>query len=85
MAAAGAGEFEHLERRLQSLPESPAGAVLPKVCAAFTAFGSKRYREVIDRLEPVTLELVRLGGSGAQRQVLLDTLDAARTRARKAP
>ena len=82
MAAAGAGDTPHLERRLAALRETPAGAVLPAVCAAFRAFSLGNYEEVVRRLEPLTLEFVRLGGSGAQRQVISDTLNAARERLR---
>jgi hypothetical protein len=32
-------------------------------------------------LEPMTQEFKRMGGSGAQRQVLFETLEAARARA----
>jgi hypothetical protein len=80
MAAAGAGELEALGERLAALPELPPGPVLRNACAAFAAFRRKQYREVIALLEPMTQEFVRLGGSGAQRQVLADTLDAARAR-----
>ena len=64
--------------------ESPAGAVLPAVCAAFAAFAGKRYAEVVALLEPVRRDFVRLGGSGAQRRVLGETLEAARERAARA-
>jgi hypothetical protein len=76
-----------LRRRLSSRgispwpARSPAGAVLPAVCAAFAAFAEKRYAEVVALLEPVRRDFVRLGGSGAQRRVLEETLEAARERA----
>jgi hypothetical protein len=62
-----------LRRRLSSRgispwpARSPAGAVLPAVCAAFAAFAEKRYAEVVALLEPVRRDFVRLGGSGARR------------------
>jgi tetratricopeptide (TPR) repeat protein len=80
MTAAGAGDFGELERRLSALPELPPGAVFGKVCAAFKAFARTDYAEVIALLEPVTAGFVRMGGSGAQRAVLDDTLNAARRR-----
>jgi hypothetical protein len=64
--------------------ESPAGPVLPAVCAAFAAFAAKRYAAVVALLEPVRRDFVRLGGSGAQRRVLEETLAAARERAARA-
>ncbi len=64
--------------------ESPAGPVLPAVCAAFAAFAAKRYAAVVTLLEPVRQDFVRLGGSGAQRRVLEETLEAARERAARA-
>jgi hypothetical protein len=36
---------------------------------------------VVALLDPMTPEFKRMGGSGAQRQVLFDTLAAARARA----
>ena len=78
MAAAGAGDFEGLDRRLAA----PPGSVLQHVCKAFAAYARKNYSEVIKLLEPMTREFPRLGGSGAQRAVLEDTLNAARQRRR---
>lgn len=82
MAAAGAGEPEAIERRLAALPELPPGPVLRQTCAAFKAFSQRNYQEVVALLEPMTREFVRMGGSGAQRGVLEDTLNAARERLR---
>ena len=81
MAAALAGESEQLEAGLRSLPPSPAGGVLPKVCAALGAYAQGRYADAAQLLESVARDFVRLGGSGAQRRVLLATLEAARLRA----
>ena len=78
MAAAGAGDFEGLQRRLAAVP----GLVVQQVCKAFAAYAGKNYSGVIGLLEPLTLDFARLGGSGAQRAVLEDTLDAARQRLR---
>lgn len=81
MAAALAGDSGEVEARLRALPPSPAGAVLSRVCAALSAYAQGRYADVAELLEPVTRDFVRLGGSGAQRRVLLETLEAARRRA----
>jgi hypothetical protein len=82
MAAAGAGEPEAIDRRLAALPELPPGPVLRQTCAAFKAFSQRNYKEVVALLEPMTREFVRMGGSGAQRAVLEETLNAARERLR---
>ena len=82
MAAAGARDFDKLERRLAAMGELPPGPVVKHACAAFKAFAEGDYGAVVRLLEPVTGEFVRMGGSGAQRAVLLETLDAARKRLR---
>ncbi len=81
MAAALAGRSGEVEARLESRPPSPAGAVLSTVCAALRAYAEGRYADVAMLLQPVTRDWVRLGGSGAQRRVLAETLEAARCRA----
>lgn len=80
MAAAGAGDLEAIDRRLAALPELPPGPVVRHACAAFKAFSEKHYQAVVALLEPVTADFVRVGGSGAQRAVLQETLAAARRR-----
>jgi hypothetical protein len=82
MAAAGAGHLASLEQRLGALSEAPPGPVFMAACGAFKAFAAGDYASVVALLEPMTQEFKRMGGSGAQRQVLFDTLEAARERAR---
>jgi len=82
MAAAGAGHLASLEQRLGVLSEAPPGPVFRAACGAFKAFAAGDYAGVVALLEPMTQEFKRMGGSGAQRQVLFDTLAAARERAR---
>jgi Tfp pilus assembly protein PilF len=73
MAAAAAGRPRRLE------PASGAvGEVLRTVCEGFSAFGRRDYAAALGLLEPAAGEFVRLGGSGAQRRVLEDTIAAAR-------
>jgi tetratricopeptide (TPR) repeat protein len=84
MAAAGASDLETLDRRLGALPEMPPGPAFAAACSALRAFAAGDYVKVILLLEPMTPELARLGGSGAQRRVFLETLDAARARLREA-
>ena len=81
MAAAGAGDLAALDRRLGDLQEAPPGPVLRAVCSAFRAFAAGEYAQVVDLLEPMAPEFKRMGGSGAQRQVLFETLGTARARA----
>lgn len=80
MAAAGAGELAELEQRLGALAEAPPGPVLRAACIAFKAFAAGDYAAVVALLEPMTREFRRMGGSGAQREVLFETLEAARAR-----
>jgi hypothetical protein len=81
MAAAGAGQLAELEERLGVMAEAPPGAVFRAACLAFKAFAAGDYASVVALLDPMTPEFKRMGGSGAQRQVLFDTLAAARARA----
>jgi len=76
------GQLEELEQRVGLLSETPPGAVFRAACDAFRAFAAGDYASVVALLEPMTQEFKRMGGSGAQRQVLFDTLEAARERAR---
>ena len=52
----------------------PAGAVVPAICRAVLAFMEEDYRGCARILEPVAGDVVRIGGSGAQREVIEDTL-----------
>lgn len=83
MAAAGAKDLEAIDRQLAALPEMPPGAVLRDACAAFRAFAAGDYAAVVALLEPRVSDFARMGGSGAQRAVLLETLQAARRRVRQ--
>jgi hypothetical protein len=80
MAAAGAGAGQGIEPRLGFLGEPPPGPILGAACRAFAAFSAGDCARVVELLEPVMPELARLGGSGAQRRVLRETLEAARAR-----
>lgn len=84
IAAAGAGERQALDKRLSALPEMPPGRVFGEACRALAAFGAGDYAQAVQLLEPMTREIARMGGSSAQRRVFLETLDAARARAKHA-
>jgi hypothetical protein len=72
-----------LEQRLgvieQRLSEGKlaAGPVVPKICRAMSAFAGADYQGCIRHLEPVLDDVVRIGGSHAQRQIIEDTFIVA--------
>jgi Tfp pilus assembly protein PilF len=72
-----------LEQRLgvieQRLSEGKlaAGPVVPKICRAMSAFAGEDYSGCVRHLEPVLDEVVRIGGSHAQRQIVEDTFIVA--------
>ena len=80
LAAAGVGDREALERRaadLAALVEAgklPAGPVVPAICRAALAFADEDYAGCVRMLEPVSADVARIGGSGAQRDIVEDTL-----------
>lgn len=62
-----------LERRLADGKLAP-GPMLPALCRALQAFGAGNYAECARILEPIASDVVRIGGSHAQREVVEDTL-----------
>jgi hypothetical protein len=87
VALAAAGDSAGLERWIARLREAdaagraPSGPVTPAVAAAMGAFAAGRYDETIAGLAPVLDQLVRVGGSWAQRDLFEHTLLAAYLRA----
>lgn len=51
-----------------------AGPVVPALCQAASAFRNGDFAECVTLMSPVLEDIVRLGGSGAQREVFEDTL-----------
>lgn len=51
-----------------------AGPVVPAICRAALSFAKEDYAGCARILEPVASEVVRIGGSGAQREMIEDTL-----------
>lgn len=51
-----------------------AGPVVPAVCRAALAFAGEDHAGCVRILEPVAAEVARIGGSGAQREMIEDTL-----------
>jgi tetratricopeptide (TPR) repeat protein len=87
LAYAAAGDQEALERLAAQLQERltqgklPAGEVVPALVEAIAAFARGDYAGTVQILEPVLEQVVRIGGSNAQRQVVEDTLLQAYVRA----
>jgi hypothetical protein len=54
-----------------------AGPVVPGICRAMSAFAGEDYQGCIRHLEPVLDDVVRIGGSHAQRQIIEDTFIVA--------
>ncbi len=79
LEAAG-GDREAVARRAAALAELAeagslaAGPVVPAICRAALAFAEEDYAGCARILEPVAAEVVRIGGSGAQREMLADML-----------
>jgi hypothetical protein len=54
-----------------------AGPVVPAICRAMQAFADEDYARCVRELEPVLNEVVRIGGSHAQRELFEDTVIVA--------
>ncbi len=65
-----------IEQRL-SEGKLAAGPVVPKICRAMHAFADADYSGCVRHLAPVLDEVVRIGGSHAQRQIVEDTFIVA--------
>lgn len=65
-----------VEKRLAE-GKLPAGPVVPRIFRAMMAFAEGRYGICVRELEPVLAEVVRIGGSHAQRQLIEDTFIVA--------
>jgi Tfp pilus assembly protein PilF len=65
-----------IEQRLAE-GKLPAGPVVPKLYQALNAFAGEQYAACAATLEPVLHEVVRIGGSHAQREIIEDTFIVA--------
>ncbi|MBR1121613.1 tetratricopeptide repeat protein [Bradyrhizobium lablabi] len=65
-----------VEKRLAD-GKLPAGPVVPRIFRAMTAFAEGRHDACVGALEPVLGEVVRIGGSHAQRELIEDTFIVA--------
>lgn len=79
-AAAATGNTAALDKRIADLEKRLAegkllpGPVMLAICRAFKAFASGDYQACAALLEPAAPEVVRIGGSHAQRDLVEDTL-----------
>ena len=77
---AAAGDREAVGRRVEALTglveagTLAAGPVVPAICRAALAFAEGDHAGSARILEPVAAEVLRIGGSGAQREMLEDML-----------
>ncbi|MEZ0168579.1 tetratricopeptide repeat protein [Microvirga sp. TS319] len=80
LIAAATGDKITVEERVKNLMELievgalPAGPVVPAICRAALSFAEEDYAACARVLEPVAAEVVRIGGSGAQREMVEDML-----------
>ena len=80
LVAAATGNHASLAQRIADLEKRLAdgklapGPMLPAVCRAMLAFADGDYKACARTLEPIAAEVVRIGGSHAQREIVEDTL-----------
>jgi tetratricopeptide (TPR) repeat protein len=80
LAEAATGNRAGLDKRIGDLEtrinagKLAAGPVVPTLCRAARAFADGDYTGCVRILEPAAAEVVRVGGSHAQREVIEDTL-----------
>ena len=87
LAFAGGGDHEAMAKMTERLRKSAqdgdsfAREVVLPLAEGIEAFGQGRYTQAVSFLEPVFPQLVRIGGSHAQREVFEDTMLEAYIRA----
>ena len=83
LLAAATNNQAVLEERLRTIEQRlaegklPAGPVVPQICRAISAFAGQDYAASVRHLEGVLAEVVRIGGSHAQREIVDDTFIVA--------
>ncbi len=89
-ACVASGDGEGLARLAAELRErvaagrAPAGAVVPLIAEGLAAYGAGDWRKAADLLGKALPETVRIGGSRAQRDLVVKTLAAAYVKAGRA-
>jgi hypothetical protein len=91
LLAAATHNSAALDERLRALEarladgKLAAGPVVPATCRALRAFADEDYPSCVRELKPVLDDVVRLGGSHAQREIIEDTFIVALMRAGELP
>jgi hypothetical protein len=91
LLAAATGDDAALEERMHTIEQRlaagklAAGPVVPQICRALQAFAAGDARGCVAQLEPVLGDVVRIGGSHAQREIIEDTFIVALIRAGELP
>jgi tetratricopeptide (TPR) repeat protein len=91
LLAAATGDDPALDERLRVIEQRladgklAAGRVVPQICRAVRAFADGDARGCVAHLEPVLDDVVRIGGSHAQREIIEDTFIVALIRAGELP
>ncbi len=91
LLAAATGDDPALDERLRVIEQRladgklAAGRVVPQICRAMRAFADGDARGCVAHLEPVLDDVVRIGGSHAQREIIEDTFIVALIRAGELP
>ncbi len=91
LLAAATGDCTALDERLRAIEQRladkklAAGPVVPQICRAMNAFAGGDARSCVALLEPVLADVVRIGGSHAQREIIEDTYIVALIRAGELP
>ncbi|MBR0699202.1 tetratricopeptide repeat protein [Bradyrhizobium diazoefficiens] len=79
-----AARLAMIEQRLAE-GRLPAGPVVPALFRALAAFADEDYASCVQTLAPVLTEVVRIGGSHAQRELVEDTYIVALMRSGELP
>jgi hypothetical protein len=91
LLAAATGHQAVLDERLRAIEQRlasgklAAGPVVPAVCRALGAFARQDFAACASELEPVLADVVRIGGSHAQREIIEDTFVVALIRSGNLP
>ena len=91
LLAAATGNRSALDERLRAIEQRlaggklAAGPVVPAVCRALDAFAREDFENCAEQLDGVLADIVRLGGSHAQREIVEDTYIVALIRSGALP
>jgi hypothetical protein len=91
LLAAATHDQAALDERLRAIEERlaegklAAGPAVPAICRALRAFADEEFSACARGLEPVLADVVRIGGSHAQREIIEDTFIVALIRSGELP